>query len=258
MIKWKAHYGDMWEGLPVDVMPVSNGEFLPEAPTAEQIAIMELADERPRRLVAQFGMSRREFVRTAAAFSIGVWAINQITGTTWGGYNAYAPQHAHERCLRPRVSERAAQQPAGRVRLRRAEPPRRPERDVASDQPVDRGVLRSGLAAGRRYRIAQATRTGRRETPFRGGREVDPIENLGRFHYLKELYLDSSTNFTRPVGGAGRALQPAAADRRGRADRRHGQGARRRHDADRHACVRDAEPWLVGDLDIASTPSLCS
>ncbi|MGH2736643.1 MAG: amidohydrolase family protein, partial [Actinomycetota bacterium] len=33
------------------------------------------------------------------------------------------------------------------------------------------------------------------QTPFRGGREADPIENLGRFHYLKELYLDSSTNF---------------------------------------------------------------
>ncbi|MGH2760634.1 MAG: hypothetical protein ACRDKJ_13880, partial [Actinomycetota bacterium] len=34
------------------------------------------------------------------------------------------------------------------------------------------------------------------QTPYRGGREVDPIENLGRFHYLKELFLDSSTNFT--------------------------------------------------------------
>ena len=44
VIKWKAHYGDLWEGLPVDVMPVSNGEFLPEAPSAEHIAIMELAD----------------------------------------------------------------------------------------------------------------------------------------------------------------------------------------------------------------------
>ena len=89
MIKWKAHYGDLWEGLPIDVLPVSNGEFLPEAPTAEQIAIMALADEETEKARSRFNMSRREFVRTAAAFSIGVWAINQVTGTEWGGYNAY-------------------------------------------------------------------------------------------------------------------------------------------------------------------------
>ena len=29
---------------------------------------------------------------------------------------------------------------------------------------------------------------------FGKGRELDPIENLSRYHYLKELYLDSSTN----------------------------------------------------------------
>jgi predicted TIM-barrel fold metal-dependent hydrolase len=34
------------------------------------------------------------------------------------------------------------------------------------------------------------------DTPWRGGREIDPIEDLSRFHYLKELFLDSSTNFT--------------------------------------------------------------
>jgi predicted TIM-barrel fold metal-dependent hydrolase len=34
------------------------------------------------------------------------------------------------------------------------------------------------------------------DTPWRGGREIDPIEDLSRFHYVKELFLDSSTNFT--------------------------------------------------------------
>ena len=89
MIKWKAHYGDLWEGLPIDVMPVSNGEFLPEKPTPDQLAIMALADEETEKARVRFNMSRREFVRSAAAFSIGIWAINQVTGTEWGGYNAY-------------------------------------------------------------------------------------------------------------------------------------------------------------------------
>jgi uncharacterized protein len=194
VIKWKAHYGDLWEGLPVDVMPVSNGEFLPEAPTAEHIAIMRLADQETERARARFGMSRREFVRTAAAFSIGVWAINQITGTTWGGYNAYGHNTlTNKACDLENPNAQLNNRPGEFIF------------DVQSHHVDPNGTWRVTNPAIEAFFAAIWPQAGGiaggedpywpTQTPFRGGREYDPIENLGRFHYLKELYLDSSTNY---------------------------------------------------------------
>jgi predicted TIM-barrel fold metal-dependent hydrolase len=196
VIKWKAHYGDLWEGLPVDVLPVSNGEFLPERPTPEQLAIMELANQETEAARSAFGMSRREFVRTAAAFSIGVWAINQITGTTWGGYNAYGHNTlTNAACDLENPNAQLKNRPGEFIF------------DVQSHHVDPNGTWRVTNPAIEAFFAAiwpQAGGVGGgledpywpSQTPFRGGREVDPIENLGRFHYLKELYLDSSTNFT--------------------------------------------------------------
>ena len=44
MIRWKKTWPEQWEGLPVDVMPCSNDEFLPPPPQPHQIAIMDLQD----------------------------------------------------------------------------------------------------------------------------------------------------------------------------------------------------------------------
>jgi uncharacterized protein len=196
VIKWKAHYGDLWEGLPVDVLPVSNGEFLPESPTSEQLAIMALADEETERTRKRFNMSRREFVRTAAAFSIGVWAINQVTGTTWGGYNAYGHNTlTNAACDLENPNAQLNNRPGEFIF------------DVQSHHVDPNGTWRVTNPAIEAFFAAiwpQAGGVGGgdedpywpSQTPFRGGREVDPIENLGRFHYLKELFLDSSTNFT--------------------------------------------------------------
>jgi hypothetical protein len=197
VIKWKAHYGDLWEGLPVDVMPVSNGEFLPETPTSEQIAIMALADEETERTRRKFGMSRREFVRTAAAFSIGVWAINQVTGTTWGGYNAYGHNTlTNAACDLENPNAQLNNRPGEFIF------------DVQSHHVDPNGTWRVTNPAIEAFFAAVWPQAGGigagfegdpywpTQTPLRGGREVDPIENLGRFHYLKELFLDSSTNFT--------------------------------------------------------------
>src|SRR5216684_2149543 len=83
----------------------------------------------------------------------------------------------------------------GRIRFRRADAPHRFGRRVAGDQSLLRGVLRCGLAAGILPRAAgDADPYWPSQTLLRGGREVDPIENLSRYHYLKELYLDSATN----------------------------------------------------------------
>ncbi len=193
MIKWKSHYGDLWEGLPIDVLPVSNGEFLPEAPTAEQLAIMALADEETERVRRRFAMSRREFVRSAAAFSIGVWAINQVTGTTWGGYNAYAHNTLTNKACDLEWKGAQLNNMPGEFVF-----------DVQSHHVHPNGTWRVTNPVIEAFFAAVWPQAGSflgddpywpTETPFRGGREADPIENLGRFHYLKELYLDSSTNY---------------------------------------------------------------
>jgi predicted TIM-barrel fold metal-dependent hydrolase len=186
----------MWEGLPVDVLPCSNGEFLPEDPTPDQLAIMALANQETERARRQFNMSRREFVRTAAAFSIGVWAINQITGTTWGGYNAFGHNTlTNAACDLEHPNAQLDNRPGEFIF------------DVQSHHVDPNGTWRVTNPAIEAFFAAiwpQAGGIGGGfddpywpvHTPFRGGREVDPIENLGRFHYLKELFLDSSTNFT--------------------------------------------------------------
>ncbi|MGH2727464.1 MAG: hypothetical protein ACRDKS_10895, partial [Actinomycetota bacterium] len=78
MLNWKRSWPDLSEDLPLDVMPYSNGEFFPPEPTEQQKLIMQLANEESERLRRKMGMSRRQFVRTAAAYTVGLWAINQI------------------------------------------------------------------------------------------------------------------------------------------------------------------------------------
>src|ERR671928_359568 len=84
--KYKKHHPDPSETPPIDVMPASNGEFMPPDPTPAQRKIMALQNEKIEEMRRKFGMSRRQFVRTAAAYSIGVWAIDQVTGGKWGRF----------------------------------------------------------------------------------------------------------------------------------------------------------------------------
>jgi len=79
------------ETMPVDVMPASNGEFIPPPPTAEQFRIMELQDSVAEDLRRRMGLSRRSFVRSAAAYGLGLWAISQVMPNTWGSFAAANP-----------------------------------------------------------------------------------------------------------------------------------------------------------------------
>src|SRR2546423_1037179 len=84
--KYKSYYPDPSETPAIDVMPASNGEYVPKDPTPAQRKIMALQSEKIEEVRRKFGMSRRQFVRTAAAFSVGVWAVDQVTGGKWGNY----------------------------------------------------------------------------------------------------------------------------------------------------------------------------
>ncbi|HET7721982.1 MAG TPA: hypothetical protein VFK43_18570, partial [Acidimicrobiales bacterium] len=63
-MRW-GRWADPTARLPVDVLPCSNGEFVPPPPTARQRAIMALAEAETERWRRRVGMSRRDFVRTA-------------------------------------------------------------------------------------------------------------------------------------------------------------------------------------------------
>src|SRR4029077_3311740 len=85
--RWKRHWPEIPEVAPIDVMPASNGEFIPKEPSQNQLRIMALQNSKIEELRRRFGMSRRDFVRTAAAFSVGVWAVDQVTGGRWGRFS---------------------------------------------------------------------------------------------------------------------------------------------------------------------------
>src|SRR5215204_6863021 len=88
-INWKRHgpsmtsrpyrhsWEEMSEDMPVDVLPCSNDEYFPPPPSREQLRIMELASNEAERMRRKFGLSRRAFVRTAAASAIGFWARSE-------------------------------------------------------------------------------------------------------------------------------------------------------------------------------------
>ena len=195
MIRWKKDWPDLSERLPVDVYPCSNGEFFPEAVTPQQRMVMELAERETERQRRRFRMSRRDFVRSAAAFSIGLWAIDQIMPTRFGSYAFADNTPTNAACDLEWPGAQMKNLPGEFIF------------DVQSHHVESDGTWRLVHPGHQAIFLAfwpQSTGVGDvgsdpywpGETPFRGGREVDPIENLSRYHYLKELFLDSSTNMT--------------------------------------------------------------
>src|SRR5688572_13386150 len=73
-------------GMPFDILPASNGEFIPRRATARERAIMGLQDEAAELVRRRLGLNRREFVRTAAAYGLGLWAIDQLSPGRFGRY----------------------------------------------------------------------------------------------------------------------------------------------------------------------------
>lgn len=195
MLRHRRSWPDLSEALPVDVLPRSNGEFFPPAPNPVQQATMRLAEEESERWRRRLGMSRRQFVRSAAGLSIGFWAVDMLgsrrfgsyaqghrTATTdacdleWGGYTG---------------SETLANLPGEFIF------------DVQSHHVDPDGLWRVTNPAMHAFFAAVWPQSSavfgtpglREDGSVRGGGagELDPIANLSRLHYLKELFLDSAT-----------------------------------------------------------------
>jgi predicted TIM-barrel fold metal-dependent hydrolase len=190
---------DVSEDLPVDVMPCSNEEYFPPPPSREQIGIMRLADQEVERWRRKFGMSRRQFVRTAAATVIGFWAIDMIRPGLFGNYG-----FAHNTATTA-ACDLEWDGHKGLETLRNL--PGEFIFDVQSHHVDPDGMWRvtnpaiEAFFAGIWPQASPATGGKPSVGPGGwirggGGGEVDPIQNLSRFHYLKELFLDSATTMT--------------------------------------------------------------
>lgn len=171
------------ERMPVDVLPVSNGEHFPPPPTPEQREIMAAAEREGERLRRRMGLSRRQFVRTAAATAVGLWAIDAVRPGRFGHYataNPIAPDACDLEFVTGEGLESVQNLPGEFIF------------DVQSHHVDPEGLWRVTNPAMHAFFAAVWPQS----RPGSGGGELDPIANLGRFHYLKELFLDSATSMT--------------------------------------------------------------
>lgn len=195
-LPWKRSWPDLSEELPVDVLPRSNGEYVPPPPTRQQRDVMALAEAETERWRRRFAMNRRDFVRTAAAMAVGFWAIDMIGDTRWGSYARGHEQDPHDACDLEWAGAQGLETLAnldGEFVF-----------DVQSHHVDPDGLWRinnPGIHAAFAVLWPQSSALlGNRPdlhddgTVHGGGAgELDPIQNLSRFHYLKEVYLDSAT-----------------------------------------------------------------
>lgn len=211
MINWKRNGASIISGpqrhswkelpelMPLDVLPASNEEYAPPPPTKEQLLIMRLQEEEGERLRRKLGMSRAEFVRTAAAMAVGFWAIDMVRPGIFGNYG-----WAHNTATTAACDLEWAGA-KGLETLRNL--PGEFIFDVQSHHVDPDGMWRANNPAFHAFFAAiwpQASpATGDQPGVGPGGNvrgsgagEADPIENLSRYHYLKELFLDSATTAT--------------------------------------------------------------
>ena len=160
---------------------------------------MHLQDREVERWRRKFGMSRRHFVRTSAAMAIGFWAIDRVMPGDWGSYAS-----AHN----TKTLDACDLEWAGRGGLETLEnlpgefifDIQSHHVDPTSDWRVTNPAIVAFFAAlwPQSSPVLGAQPGVREDGSVRGGGagEIDPIENLSRFHYVKELFLDSATTMT--------------------------------------------------------------
>src|SRR4029453_10419306 len=89
--------------FPLPLSDVSNGEWCPRPPSARQRAAAALLAEEAERRARRLGMSRREFLRTAAGTATAFWVLNVVSGLPSSG-GAGALPVAPEQCDDPEAA----------------------------------------------------------------------------------------------------------------------------------------------------------
>jgi uncharacterized protein len=208
MTDWVSRHLDRWstlsERMPLDVLPASNGEFIPPPPSEQQLRVMRLQNEKAEEVRQKMGMSRRTFVRSASAIGVGFWALNQVMPGKWG---RYLPGAGIGEAAGGPIGDDACSLEYPEAQLNNLPGEfifdvQTHHVDSSSTSPWrinNPGVhaafmalwTQSGPLGGEPHVGSDGHIYG-----FGSGGEIDPIENLSRYHYLKTLYLDSSTNMT--------------------------------------------------------------
>jgi hypothetical protein len=167
-------YDHLDDDLPINVLPYSNEEFLPPPATTEQLLIERLAQEECTEAARKHGMPRRAFLRTGAAAAITLSTINRVLGQK---RYAWADSDPTSACVGLNYPGAQMNNLPGEFIM-----------DLQTHH-VDSGgtwrITNPGEAAFFAAVWSQSNCG-----------ELDREECLGRFHYLKELFLDSSTNVT--------------------------------------------------------------
>ncbi len=155
--------------LPFPFWDVSNGEFCPRPPTERQQTAARLlvveADRRAKRL----GMSRRDFLRTAAGTATAFMVLNKVHGLDQMGDNA-AFAVTREQCDDPEAARELFKKDyfVMDVQLHHVD-------EVAFPQATWESIL-----CFLRFREPQLTCAER-------------FENLGQLNFIKEVFVDSET-----------------------------------------------------------------
>jgi uncharacterized protein len=188
---------DFPEDLPVDVMPASNEEYFPTPPSPEQIQIMRLADAETERIRRRFGMTRAHFVRTAAATAIGFWAIDVVRRGSFGNYGwaqGVAPFDVCDLRYDGRNGLETLSNLPGEFIFDVQSHHVDPDGEWRHSNPAIHAFF---LAVWPQSSAVLGDQPAYTEEGIRGGGmggEPDPIQNLSRKHYLKEIFLDSATS----------------------------------------------------------------
>jgi hypothetical protein len=77
--------------IPFPLSPISNGEWMPKGPTRRQFETMQRVAEAMDRQAKRHGMSRAQFLRTAAATATAFWVMNETGGLAKNGNAAMLP-----------------------------------------------------------------------------------------------------------------------------------------------------------------------
>jgi uncharacterized protein len=180
MTSWRRQFEEaLPDALPINVLPYANEEFLPAPPTRAQLEIQRLAmiecDQEARRR----GMSRRRFLQSSAAAAITLGVVNRVYGREYyafGRHNTANPKactddmlHYPEAQLNNLEGEFIMDVQTHHV-------------DVEDDEWRSKNPGQAAFFAA----IWQQSSCG----------EEDRLDCLGRYHYVKQLFLDSSTNVT--------------------------------------------------------------
>ncbi len=170
------------DSLPIQVTPASNEEFVPPPPTREQLAIEKVAMQEITRQARRHGTTRRRFLQRSAAYAVTMSAINQVMGRS-GGYYANAYDGSCDPVLRnPFGAEFPIDHPGAQFEAL----PGEFIMDVQTHHVDSGGVWRArNPGQGAFFGVVW---------PQASCGEEDRIECLSRFHYMKELFLDSSTD----------------------------------------------------------------